>query len=110
MENGFDFLVFRLVHQRTKPTRTVTDKLKNLYYHLIFEVNNIFEHIYGLNLLLHISSVVACTVTKSQRSLTKKKNRHTYQCEESVEVFLLVYPKLKFHTGGDSVVGFSRLC
>ena len=38
-----------------------------------------------------------------------KKNRHTYQCEESVEVFLLVYPKLKFHTG-DSVVGFSRVC
>ena len=73
MEKGFDFLVFRLVHQRTKPTRTVTDKLKNLYYHLIFEVNKIFEHIYGLNLPLYISSVVACTVTKSQRSLTKKK-------------------------------------
>ena len=110
MEKGFDFLVFRLVHQRTKPTRTVTDKLKNLYYHLIFEVNKIFEHICGLNLLLYISSVVACTVTKSQRSLSHtQKNRHTYQCEESVEVFLLVYPKLKFHTG-DSVVGFSRLC
>ena len=45
----------------------------------------------------------------STLSHTQKKNRHTYQCEESVEVFLLVYPKLKFHTG-DSVVGFSRLC
>ena len=32
-------------------------------------------------------------------TLSQKKNRHTYQCEESVEFFLLVQPiKLKFHT------------